>query len=99
MKIGLLRSKFLESIQNYQRVEQEGRVKVRQRAERQVRIGERYSPCHRENSFLIYLLVNPSASPEEVNVIVEGGSQQIFAQAVSLSSRCGVSVGSVTFYS
>jgi len=68
-RIGLLRSKFLESIQNYQRVEQEGRVKVRQRAERQVRI------------------VNPGASPEEVNTIVEGGSQQIFAQALTNSTR------------
>jgi len=68
-RIGLLRSNFLESIQNYQRVEQEGRVKVRQRAERQVRI------------------VNPDASPEEVNAIVEGGGQQVFAQALTNSTR------------
>lgn len=39
MKLELLRKKFLDAIQNYQRVEQEGRVKVRERAERQVRIG------------------------------------------------------------
>ncbi|KAF5358271.1 hypothetical protein D9756_001641 [Leucocoprinus leucothites] len=68
-RMGLLRNKFLEAIQNYQRVEQEGRVKVRQRAERQVRI------------------VNPDASPEEVNAIVEGGGQQIFAQALTSSTR------------
>lgn len=33
----------MEAIQNYQRVEQEGRVKVRQRAERQVRIGKAHT--------------------------------------------------------
>lgn len=68
-RLGLLRNKFLEAIQNYQRVEQEGRIKVRQRAERQVRV------------------VNPDASPEEVNTIVEGGDQQIFAQALTSSTR------------
>ncbi|KXN85459.1 Syntaxin-like protein psy1 [Leucoagaricus sp. SymC.cos] len=68
-RLGLLRNKFLEAIQNYQRVEQEGRVKVRQRAERQVRI------------------VNPDATPEEVDAIVEGGGQQVFSQALTSSTR------------
>jgi len=68
-RLAVLRNKFLEAIQNYQRVEQEGRVKVRQRAERQVRI------------------VNPNASPEEIDTIVEGGGQQIFAQALTSSTR------------
>lgn len=30
--------------------------------------------------------VNPDASPEEVNMIVEGGGQQVFSQAVRV--RC-----------
>jgi len=85
MKLGLLRNKFLEAIQNYQRVEQEGRIKVRQRAERQVRVGMtgfqvRASPCADCDP------VNPDASPEEVNTIVEGGDQQIFAQAVRVKA-------------
>ncbi|KAF7778790.1 hypothetical protein Agabi119p4_3135 [Agaricus bisporus var. burnettii] len=68
-RIGLLQNKFLEAIQNYQRVEQEGRVKVRQRAERQIRI------------------VDPDASPQEVDAIVEGGNSQVFAQALTSSTR------------
>jgi len=68
-RIMLLRKNFLEAIQNYQRVEQEGRDKVRQRVERQVRI------------------VNPDATAEEINTIVEGGGQQIFAQALTNSTR------------
>lgn len=84
-RLGLLRNKFLEAIQNYQRVEQEGRIKVRQRAERQVRVGMtgfqvRASPCADCDP------VNPDASPEEVNTIVEGGDQQIFAQAVRVKA-------------
>jgi len=31
---------------------------------------------------LTVIQVNPDASPEEVNMIVEGSGQQIFAQAV-----------------
>ncbi|KAF8078026.1 syntaxin-like protein [Lyophyllum atratum] len=68
-----LRSKFMDAIQNYQRVEQEYRVKARQRVERQLRI------------------VKPDATPEEVVAVAEGGGQQIFAQALSSSSRYGES--------
>lgn len=32
-----------------------------------------------------YLIVDPDASPKEIEAIVEGGSPQVFAQAVSLS--------------
>ena len=39
-KISLLRSKFLEAIQDYQREEQENRAKSRQRVERQLKIGK-----------------------------------------------------------
>ena len=68
MKLGLLRNKFLEAIQNYQRVEQEGRIKVRQRAERQVRVGMtgfqvRASPCACKSSFSyndLYIICAPT---------------------------------------
>lgn len=36
---------------------------------------------------LTVIQVNPDASPEEVNMIVEGGGQQIFAQAVRVRRR------------
>ena len=39
-KITVLRSKFLEAIQDYQREEQENRTKSRQRVERQLKIGK-----------------------------------------------------------
>ncbi|RDB21312.1 Syntaxin-like protein psy1 [Hypsizygus marmoreus] len=72
-RAGLVRSKFIEAIQNYQRVEQEYRVKSRQRVERQLKI------------------VKPDATPEEVAAVAEGGGQQIFAQALTSSSRYGES--------
>ncbi|EMD38424.1 hypothetical protein CERSUDRAFT_82674 [Gelatoporia subvermispora B] len=68
----LLRNKFLEVLQNYQQVESEYRAKYKQRVERQFRI------------------VKPDATPEEVNAVVndtEGGGDQVFAQALSVSSR------------
>lgn len=75
-----MRSKFIEAIQNYQRVEQDYRVKSRQRVERQLKIGESLYP-------LLVIVsggftVNPDATQEEVNAAVEGGGQQVFAQAV-----------------
>jgi len=39
-KIKVLRTKFLEALQDYQREEQEGRLKSRQRIERQLKIGK-----------------------------------------------------------
>ncbi|KAG6850591.1 hypothetical protein H0H93_011259 [Arthromyces matolae] len=68
-RLTFVRSKFLEALQNYQRVEQEYRVKSRQRVERQLKI------------------VKSDATPEEVAAAVEGGGQQIFAQALTTSSR------------
>jgi len=72
-RTALVRSKFLEAIHNYQKVEQEYRAKSRQRVERQLRI------------------VKPDATPEEVAAVAEGGGQQIFAQALTSSSRYGES--------
>jgi t-SNARE complex subunit (syntaxin) len=34
-------------------------------------------------TFTNHHVVNPDATPEEIDTIVEGGSQQVFAQAVS----------------
>ena len=39
-KIKVLRKKFLEAIQDYQREEQENRLRSRQRVERQLKIGK-----------------------------------------------------------
>ncbi|GLB35029.1 putative syntaxin N-terminal domain [Lyophyllum shimeji] len=72
-QIAFVRSKFVDAIQNYQRVEREYRAKARQRVERQLRI------------------VKPDATPEEVAAVSEGGGQQIFAQALSTTTRYGES--------
>jgi len=72
-RIKVLRTKFLEALQDYQREEQEGRLKSRQRVERQLKIAK------------------PDATPEEVAAAVDGGGQQIFAQALSASTRYGES--------
>ncbi|KAH0583965.1 hypothetical protein H2248_009548 [Termitomyces sp. 'cryptogamus'] len=72
-RISFVRLKFLDAIQNYQRVEQDYRTKSRQRVERQLKI------------------VKPDATQEEVTAAVEGGGQQIFAQALTTSSRYGES--------
>ncbi|KAF9532251.1 t-SNARE [Crepidotus variabilis] len=72
-RITLLRNKFVEALQEYQREEQEGRQRSRQRVERQLKI------------------VKPDATPQEVAAAVEGGGQQIFAQALSSSTRYGES--------
>ncbi|KAJ3513648.1 hypothetical protein NLJ89_g2829 [Agrocybe chaxingu] len=72
-RLTLLRTKFLEALQDYQREEQEGRVKSRERVERQLKI------------------VYPKATPEEVATAVNGGGDQIFAQALTSSTRYGES--------
>jgi len=72
-RINLLRTKFLEAIQGYQREEQEGRAKSKVRVERQLKI------------------VKPDATAEEVAAAVDGGGQQIFAQALTTSTRYGES--------
>ncbi|KNZ74202.1 Syntaxin-like protein psy1 [Termitomyces sp. J132] len=74
-RISFVRLKFLDAIQNYQRVEQDYRTKSRQRVERQLKIG----------------MLKPDATQEEVTAAVEGGGQQIFAQALTTSSRYGES--------
>ncbi|KAF8201684.1 syntaxin-like protein [Pholiota molesta] len=72
-RISVLRAKFLEAIQDYQREEQEGRAKSKARVERQLKI------------------VKPDATPDEVAAAVSGGGQQIFAQALTTSTRYGES--------
>ncbi|KAF9483918.1 syntaxin-like protein [Pholiota conissans] len=72
-RISLLRSKFVEVLQEYQKEEQEGRAKSRARVERQLKI------------------VKPDATQEEVTAAVSGGGQQIFAQALTTSTRYGES--------
>jgi len=73
-RIALLRTKFVEAIQDYQREEQESRAKSKQRVERQL------------------LIVKPDATPQEVAAAIDGGGgQQIFAQALTLSTRYGES--------
>ncbi|CAL1704878.1 unnamed protein product [Somion occarium] len=75
-QISLLRTKFVEGLQNYQQVERDYRARYRQRVERQLKI------------------VKPDATPEEVNAAVNdttGGGDQIFAQALTTSTRYGES--------
>jgi len=72
-RISLLRSKFLEALQDYQREEQESRAKTRQRVERQLKI------------------VNPLATQEDVTNALEGGGQQVFAKALTTTTRYGES--------
>jgi len=70
----LVRSRFMEAIQNYQQIEQQYRSKYKQRVERQFKI------------------VKPDATPEEVAAAVNddsSGGNQIFAQALSSSTRYG----------
>ncbi|KAH9951870.1 t-SNARE [Amylocystis lapponica] len=72
----LLRSKFVEVLQGYQNVERDYRGKYKQRVERQFKI------------------VKPDATQEEVSAVVndtQGGGDQIFAQALSASTRYGES--------
>jgi syntaxin 1B/2/3 len=78
----VLRKKFLEAIEDYQREEQDSRSRSRQRVEKQLKIG---TPRNRfVNVFqFTFILVKPDATPEEVAAAVDGGGQQVFAQAVS----------------
>lgn len=72
----LVRSKFVEALQNYQQVEQQYRTRYRQRVERQFKI------------------VKPDATPEEVTAVVQsdqGAGGQVFAQALTSSTRYGES--------
>ncbi|KIP09497.1 hypothetical protein PHLGIDRAFT_22874 [Phlebiopsis gigantea 11061_1 CR5-6] len=70
------RSKFVEALQNYQQVERDYRQRYKQRVERQFKI------------------VKPDATQDEVNAVVNdvsGGGDQIFAQALTSSTRYGES--------
>jgi len=72
----LVRSKFIEALQNYQQVEQQYRTRYGQRVERQFKI------------------VKPNATPEEVAAVVQsdqGAGGQVFAQALTSSTRYGES--------
>jgi len=72
----LVRSKFVEALQNYQQVEQQYRSRYRQRVERQFKI------------------VKPDATSEEVTAVVQsdqGAGGQVFAQALTSSTRYGES--------
>jgi len=67
--------KFMEAIQGYQVVEQEHRKRYREQVERQFKI------------------VKPDATQEEINAILQDdqGGSQVFAQALSSSTRYGES--------
>jgi len=52
MQAALVKSKFVDAIQNYQQVEQQYRQKYKQRMERQFKIGEDFSPAHRHTLYL-----------------------------------------------
>ncbi|KAG6814320.1 hypothetical protein H0H92_013445 [Tricholoma furcatifolium] len=89
-RASFVRAKFIEAIQNYQRLEQEYRTKSRQRVERQLKIGA-------SSPVILFVLISwlpivkPDATPEEVTAVAEGGGQQIFAQALTATSRYGES--------
>ncbi|KDQ60703.1 hypothetical protein JAAARDRAFT_124926 [Jaapia argillacea MUCL 33604] len=68
--------KFMDALQNYQNVEKEYRSRYKQRVERQFKI------------------VKPDATPEEVAAVVNdtsGSGNQVFAQALTSSTRYGES--------
>lgn len=75
-RIAFARQKFIESLQNYQTVERDYRAKYKQRIERQFKI------------------VKPDATPQQIDAVVNdttGGGDQIFAQALTSSTRYGES--------
>ncbi|KAF8557234.1 t-SNARE [Imleria badia] len=75
-RITLVHGKFVETLQRYQTVEQQYRQRYRDRVERQFRI------------------VKPDATADEVSAIVDdtqGGSNAIFLQAITSSTRYGES--------
>ncbi|TFK54999.1 t-SNARE [Heliocybe sulcata] len=75
-QLSLVRKKFMEAVQKYQTVEADYRSRYKQRVERQFKI------------------VKPNATPEEVASVVNdtsGSGNQIFAQAISSSTRYGES--------
>ena len=88
LQTSLVRSKFVEALQNYQQVEQQYRTRYRQRVERQFKIGESWCLSWFFTSHSPSL-VKPDATPEEVNAVVqsdEGAGGQVFAQAVRAAS-------------
>ncbi|EPQ58228.1 t-SNARE [Gloeophyllum trabeum ATCC 11539] len=75
-QLSLVRKKFMEVVQKYQNVEADYRSRYKQRVERQFKI------------------VKPDATQEEVAAVVNNSSgtgNQIFAQAISSSTRYGES--------
>jgi len=65
----LVKSKFVEAIQNYQTVEQQNRTKYKQRLERQYKIGL-CPPSTPLTSSKFSTIVKPDASPEEIKAVV-----------------------------
>ncbi|RXW14719.1 hypothetical protein EST38_g11133 [Candolleomyces aberdarensis] len=72
-QIALLRKRFLEAIQSYQREEHESDQRARQQISKQLH------------------LVKPDATPEDVKAFIDSGQQQVFAQALTTSTRYGES--------
>ncbi|KAJ2913720.1 hypothetical protein MD484_g6681, partial [Candolleomyces efflorescens] len=72
-QIALLRKRFLEAIQAYQREEHEGDQRARQQISKQLHI------------------VKPDATPEDVKAFIDSGQQQVFAEALTTSTRYGES--------
>lgn len=84
-----MKSKFVEAIQNYQSVEQQNRMKYKQRMERQFKIGKALRWRIYRLIVLTRFTVKPDATPEEVKAVVndeQGG--QIFSQAVCIGIYC-----------
>ncbi|KAF5387359.1 hypothetical protein D9757_005747 [Collybiopsis confluens] len=81
IQTALVKSKFIQAIQNYQSVEQLYRTRQKERIERQFKIGA---------TQLSGFTVKPGASPEEIKAVVndDRGQGQVFAQAL-MDSRYG----------
>jgi len=71
----------MDALREYQREEQDSRAEVRTRVERQYKIGACCLLSH-VNTKINYVTVKQDATPQEINDAIEGGGQQIFAQAV-----------------
>ncbi len=91
-QVAATKSRFMSLLNEYQVVEKEFRKKVRERGERQFKIGEwdNERGCERDgtglwciNSSSLPLVVKPDATPEEVQQVLETDNPQIFSQAVS----------------
>jgi syntaxin 1B/2/3 len=88
LQTSLVRSKFIEALQNYQQVEMQNRTRYRQRVERQFKIGALRIFYVLSAILRFTLPVKPNATSEEVAAVVQGdqgAGGQVFAQAVRLT--------------